>query len=69
MMYRLIKSAIFGIMMTLVMLISNKFKPAGSMPIWGEAIVRFVIYVIVYFLISLGLDYIKAKKNKGHHEA
>ena len=69
MLYRLIRSAIFGVMMTLVILISHGFKPAGAMPVWAEAGVRFVVYVIVYFVITLAFDYIKAKKSKGHHEA
>lgn len=69
MLYRLIKSAIFGVMMTLVMLIAHGFKAAGAISIWAEAGIRFVLYVIVYFLITLVIDYIKAKKIKGHHEA
>ena len=70
MLNRVIKSSIFGVMMTLVMLISHKMKPVSALPIWLEAIIRFLISAVVYFLVILTIDFIRSKKQEdGKHEA
>lgn len=66
---RIIKSVTFGVMMTLVMLISHGMKASGSLSVWVEALIRFILYTFFYFVVCLVFDYFhQRKQGKGKHE-
>ena len=65
---RIIKSFAFGGTFTIAMLIFRGFKAAGSLPIWSEICISFLIASTVDFLVTIVFDWLMKRRKKGSHK-
>ncbi len=61
---KLAEAAAFAIVMILIAWFDGSLSPEGAMPLWFQVLTRLLIYLLIFFAVSLLMDALFSRMEK-----